>query len=200
MLGVDSCLTARAATSKAFRVVEIDRPQWTCGSSRWRVQDPAWVADRRRCRVMARDALRRSRRPARDHIRHCGHDLHRRRTRRAQHHGSRQDPGRRRADDHRLVGRFAIAVPQSGHGVGGAVGTARRGGQASAPCTSSHPALGICGAQTAGGQATRCRAKACTTATIGRRITPGQNIFVGATNLKKLSIGNAQGPTLHHIE
>ena len=107
------------AASIVFRVLG-DRQQWIGGTGRWRVQDPAWAADRRRRGVVDRHSLRWPRRPACQHLRHRRDRHHRRRTRRARPRrfatGSSAAAG---PIDHRLVGRFALAVPQSGNGVGG---------------------------------------------------------------------------------
>jgi hypothetical protein len=62
--------------------------------------------------------------------------------------------------------RIVAAIPQSSHGLGGALGTARRGRQASATGASSDPPVGFCRAQAACLQTTRRRAQVGKAATV----------------------------------
>ena len=65
-----------------------------------------------------------------EHIRHGRHHHHRRRTRRARAPTVRDRVVAAAGPiDHRIVGRFSIAVPQSGDSVGSSVGATRRGRQ-----------------------------------------------------------------------
>ena len=158
----------------------VDGQQWISGSGERHVQDPPWVADRRRRGLLGGHAFWWSRRPAREHLRYGGHHHRRHRSRRAQRACSRQDPGRGRADHQCIVSRFEIAVPQSRNGVGGAVGTNRRSGKTATRGAASDPPIGFGGAQAAGSQAARGRAQAGQAAPVSGRIIPAQNPFMVA--------------------
>jgi hypothetical protein len=134
--------------------------EWARGTHRRCISDSARSADCCRCRVVDRDSLRRAGWATCQYFRHGCHDHHRRRARRVECRCVRQGDREGRPDDHSVVGRFAVAVPQSGGCLGGRIGAPRRGRQAATACPPGNTPFGIGHRQAADCQTTRRRAEA----------------------------------------
>ena len=155
------------------------------GTCRRRVSDPSRAAHRRRCGVVDRDAIRWPRRSTCEHLRHGGDRDDRRRARRARSDRTRQGPGRGGSDDHCLVGRFTLAVPQPGDGLGSGVGTPRRGRQTTATAAPGDAPVGLRRSQAPEHQTTCCRAQASRKPAVDRRMTAAQNMHSPAAETSR---------------